>query len=392
MSAGRAVPLLGLAWACAPGPSPDSAQPASPRLDLALPPHFPALPGGAPTVAEAELGRHLFHDFRLSVNEGRSCGICHEGKKAYTDGFVRAVGTTGQSHSRNTLSLINIAWRGPLTWRDPSVLELDAQLEVPLFGEHPVEMGMDPAGLVDRLSGISLYPPLFAAAYPDASDPLSMAHIASALVAYERLIISGDSPYDRWLLGEEGALSAQAEAGRQLFFSPALGCSGCHGGLFLDLPTDADGQPTAEQPDYLNTGLYNIDGQGGYPPEETGLFALTGQPEDMGRFRVPSLRGVARSGPWGHDGSIGDLGDLLDAYARGGRLLVGGQYPGDGAQSPLKDPRIAGFALSAADKAALLAFLDALTDEEALSRPFLQTPFCSDPPDTADGACTPVAP
>ncbi len=359
---------------------------------LDLPPHFPDFPHPVPSQAEADLGRLLFHDFRLAVDDARSCGICHEGKKGYTDGFVRAVGALGDSHTRNTLSLLNLAWRGPLTWVHPELTDLNEQMQVPLFGMHPVEMGTDPDTLPDRLAGIPIYPPAFAAAYPDDPAPISMARIEDALEAYEILIVAGDTAYDRFLLGDDTALSADARAGMDLFFSARTGCGGCHGGLFLDLPAEVDGTPTGDTPLYVNVGMYNIDGAGGLPPEETGLHAQTGDPADMGRFRVPSLRGVAETGPWGHDGSYGALGDILDAYARGGRLLVGGPWPGDGALSPVKDARIRGFSMSDAEKRQLVAFLNALSDPAANAQPYLQTPFCSDPPDTGDPDCVVVAP
>ena len=380
--------LLAVMTGCSASPKMPST--ATDRVELDLAPHFPDFPGPAPTVAEAELGRLLFHDFRLAVDDARSCGICHEGKKGYTDGFVKAVGALGDAHTRNTLSLLNVAWRGPLTWVAPDLTDLATQAEVPLFGTHPVEMGTDPDTLPDRLADIALYPPAFSAAYPDDADPLTMDRVIDALVAYERLIIADDTPYDRFLQGDESALSDNARAGMDLFFSARTGCGTCHGGVFFDLPGAVDGTPVADTPGYVNTGMYNIDGAGGLPPEETGLHAMTGDPSDMGRFRTPSLRGVAETGPWGHDGSYGALSDIIDDYARGGRVLVGGPWPGDGRDSPVKDPRITGFSLSETERDQLVAFLESLTDTETNTRPFLQTPFCPDEPDTGDAGCVPV--
>ncbi len=383
---------LGLLAGCGPGV--DGARPvdtgAEARVTLELPPHFPDFPRPLPTRAQADLGRLLFHDFRLAVDDARSCGICHEGRKGYTDGFVVAVGALGDPHTRNTLSLLNLAWRGPLTWVAPDLTDLTEQMDTPLFGTHPVEMGADPATLPGKLREIPLYPPAFARAYPSEADPLTLENIQAAILAYETLIVAGDTPFDRYLQGDPAALGADAEAGRALFFSERLGCGACHGGLFLNLPTDPAGEPVSDVPEYLNIGMYDIDGAGGLPPDETGLYARTGDPADMGRFRVPSLRGVAETGPWGHDGSFSSLGDIIDAYARGGRLLVGGPWPGDGATSPHKDPRITGFALTEAEKGQLIAFLEALSDPEANARPFLQTPFCPDEPDTGDAGCVPV--
>ena len=384
--------IAGTGLACQAPDEPRALGNPAPAVELELPPHFPPFPHALPTDAQARLGRLLFHDFRLSVDDARSCGICHEGKKGYTDGFVVAVGALGDAHTRNTLSLLNLAWKGPLTWVEPDLTDPAEQMQTPLYGRHPVEMGVDPDTLPDKLAAIELYPPAFSAAFPEQADPISMANVEAALLAYELLIVAGDTPYDRYLLGASDALSAQQQAGMELFYSERTGCGGCHGGLFFDLPAMADGTPRSDTPEYLNVGMYNIDGLGGLPPDETGLHAWTGDPGDMGRFRVPSLRGVAETGPWGHDGSYGALEDIIDAYARGGRLLVGGPWPGDGRDSPHKDPRITGFALSDTERGQLVAFLESLTDAEANARPFLQTPFCPDDLDTGALDCIVVEP
>jgi cytochrome c peroxidase len=345
-----------------------------------FPAHFPepVIPQDNPLTAEKiALGRLLFYDVRLSVNGLRSCGICHEQAIGFTDGFVQAVGATNEKHSRNTLSLLNVAWRAPLTWRDPSVASLEAQLVTPLMGTDPVEMGMTEALLVERLSETTLYPSRFTAAFPEDAEPIRLENVAKALASFQRTLFGGDSSYDRHLAGAPDALSPAAARGMALFFGDALKCSRCHGGVFFDQPTD-DAGALLDEPAYFNTGLYNIDGAGGYPPDETGLHAETGRPEDMGRFRVPSLRGVTASGPWTHDGTVLFLPDLLDAYARGGRLIQSGPYPGDGAENPYKSPMLAGFTMTDADRDDLLAFLDALSDTTALSRPSLATPFCTD--------------
>lgn len=367
--------MLLLLLGCQADPAPEE-QPA--LTDVAFPEHFPdpLIPADNPLTDEKiQLGRYLFYDVRLSVNRLRSCGICHEPALGFTDGFVQAVGTTDEKHTRNTLSLINVAWREQLTWRDPSVTHLEAQLLTPLMGTEPVEMGMNEALLVRRLAYTDLYPPLFAAAFPEDPDPITLENVGLALSSFQRTIIGGTSPYDRLLLGDDEALSPAARRGMALFFSDDLKCSRCHGGVFLDQPTDADGSPT-DAHGYFNTGLYNVDGEGSYPEAEQGLIALTGEPSDMGRFRTPSLRGVETSGPWTHDGTVLFLEDLIDAYARGGREVLSGPTPGDGATSPYKSDLLTGFTLTGTDRADLLAFLSSLTDEGLLTRASLATPFC----------------
>ncbi|MFT4976530.1 MAG: cytochrome c peroxidase [Myxococcota bacterium] len=374
-----------------------SCQPASTggRLDLNVPSHFPSLPvpAGSPLTAETvALGRYLFYDIRLSVNGTRSCGICHEQAIGFVDGFVQAVGATSEKHTRNTLSLLNVGWRTQLTWQNPAVDCLEDQLLTPLSGDAPVEMGMTETMLLSRLSETALYPPLFVAAYPDEDAPLRLANVQRALGSFQRTIIGGRSPYDQYLLGDDEALDDAERRGMALFFSPELRCSRCHGGLFFEQPTDEDGE-VLDAHGYHNTGLYNIDGAGGYPPEETGLHALTGEAADMGRFRTPSLRGVTETGPWTHDGTVLDLGDLIDAYARGGREVLSGPTPGDGATNPYKSPLIAGFSLDDGQRGDLLAFLGALTDIDVLAKPDLATPFCveGDSGEIRNAPCTPPA-
>ena len=325
------------------------------------------------TPERIELGRYLFHDFRMSRNSERSCGICHEPAKGFTDGFSRAVGATGETHTRNTLSLINVGYRERLTWRDPTVRALEEQWHVPLFGEDPVEMGMTPDGLVERLRSIERYPPMFQAAFPEASEPITIEHIGRALASFQRTIVGGNTPYDRWLRGEDDAMSAEAKAGRELFVR--LECDGCHGGIFFDEPSAASGLGGPRH-GYANTGLYNLDGEGAYPASEPGLAAVTDEPADMGRFRIPSLRGVADSGPWSHDGSSLSLEAVIEAYARGGREVAHPDFAGDGAESPLKASALTGFDLSPGEKSALVAFLSALSDHGLMARPDLQTPYC----------------
>lgn len=359
--------MISLLLACASEPTLD-------RDLWGVPEHFPdpAVPQDNPlTPARVELGRYLFYDFGLSDTGTRSCGICHETAKGFTDGFVRAVGTHNDIHPRNTLSVINAAWRGELGWVPGSNLTLEQQLLIPLLGEHPIEMGMSEALLLERINDNPVYPPLFEQAFGDAEPTLE--HAAMAIAGFERSIIGGRSPYDAWLQGTP--LPEDAERGRALFFGEETQCSRCHGGLFLDSPTNQWGQVTAKHGAF-NTGLYNVDGEGAYPETAPGLIAKTGRARDSGVFRTPSLRNVSLTGPWGHDGSVGSLQDMLDSYARGGRLVSSGANPGDGATNPHKSKHIQGFDLSEAQAQDLLAFLDALTDESLLEDARYQSPFC----------------
>lgn len=363
-----------LAWGCA--------EPVASDWTWDLPSHVdePEVPALNPmSVEKVELGRYLFYDFQLSVDGGRSCGICHEPAKGFTDGFVRAIGTTGQIHPRNTLTVGNVAWREVLNWRDPEPTTLEEQLLVPLLGEHPiVEMGMGgrEEELLDRLRVFEPYPSLFAAAF--GSRPMTVEAVAQAIAAFQRSIVLLDSPYDRYLDGETTALSASAARGMDLFFGPRLACGQCHSGVFLDRSLESDG--SVGEVGFYNTGQYDIDGMGSYPPEEPGLVAVTGDPAQTGAFRTPSLRNVTATWPWGHDGTTLSLEDRVDAYARGGRLLEDVTFAGDGALNRYKSPLIAGFEWTDDERADLLAFLASLTDHEGLRRPEYADPFCRDEP------------
>src|ERR1700689_152268 len=160
-----------------------------------LPRNFPRpdVPATNPmSEAKAELGRHLFYDTRLSGNGTQSCATCHEQERAFTDGRARAVGSTGEVHPRGSMSLVNVAYAAALTWGNPSLTRLEDQALVPMFGTHPVELGLskDEPGLLERLRAESRYQALFAQAFGGDGEPFSLDHVTQALAAFERTIIS----------------------------------------------------------------------------------------------------------------------------------------------------------------------------------------------------------
>jgi cytochrome c peroxidase len=160
----------------------------------------------------------------------------------------------------------------------------------------------------------------------------------------------------------------------QLFFSERLECFHCHGGFnFTDSTTHENTR--VDSVGFHNTGLYNIDANGAYPAENTGLYDMTGQRRDMGRFRAPTLRNIALTGPYMHDGSIATLEEVIAHYQRGGRLIGDGPYAGDGRLNPFKSEFVRGFELSADERADLLSFLHALTDTSVVQDPVLSNPF-----------------
>jgi cytochrome c peroxidase len=346
----------------------------------ALPANFPTPkvpPDNPMSAAKVELGRFLFYDKRLSGNGTQSCGSCHEQSRAFTLPTETARGSTGESTPRNAQGLANVAYNATLTWANPSLVTLERQMETPLFGENPVEMGVNDgnkAAVLARIAGDARYPARFAAAFPNEPAPVvNWNTIIKAISAFERTMLSGDSRYDRYLAGT-ATLAADETRGMNLFFGEKAECFHCHGSFnFNDQIVHATSR-LVETP-FHNTGLYNIDGKGGFPYPNRGVFELTAKPDDMGMFRAPSLRNVAATPPYMHDGSKATLEAVLDHYAAGGTVTNSGPNAGDGRTNPYKSDLIARIDLSAQDKADLIAFLKTLTDDTLLTHPKFSDPF-----------------
>jgi cytochrome c peroxidase len=322
------------------------------------------------------LGRRLFYDTRLSINQTTSCASCHQQALAFTDGRPRAVGATGELHPRASMSLVNAAYLSRLTWANPLLEHLEDQALTPMFGDQPLEMGLGGHEdlLVDLLRSDSVYTVALPQVFPDDADPYSVLNAVRAIAAFVRSIVSFDSPYDRFQAGDTAALSESAQRGMELFFSERLECFHCHGGFnFTDSTTHENAR--VEQVGFHNTGLYNVDTNGAYPASNTGLYDMTGQRRDMGRFRAPTLRNIELTAPYMHDGSIATLEQVIAHYERGGRMIADGPYAGDGRLSPFKSEFVRGFDVTDRERADLLAFLHALTDETVVSDPALANPF-----------------
>lgn len=344
-----------------------------------LPSHVPAprVPAGNPmSAAKVDLGRHLFYDPRLSGNGTISCSSCHLQERAFTDGRARSPGATGGLTPRNAPGLANVAWNATYTWANPALVSLERQMEVPLFGDDPVEMGVTDGNrteILARLRAEPAYPALFRQSFPDDAEPLTMANAIKAIAAFERGIVSVDSRYDRYLEGK-AALSDSETRGMELFFGERGECHHCHGSFnFNDQVAHARSREV-ETP-FHNTGLYNIGGTGAFPYPNRGLFEFTGAPADMGAFRAPSLRNVAVTGPYMHDGSVATLAEVIELYSEGGRDVRSGPNKGDGRLNPHKSGLITRIGLTSRDKRDLLAFLGTLTDETLLTDPRLSSPW-----------------
>lgn len=352
-------------------------------LALVLPAHFPApqVPADNPlTEAKAELGRFLFYDRRLSGNGSQACASCHHQDKAFTDGLARAIGSTGDMHPRNAQGLANVVYNPTFTWANPSLLSLEAQLQVPLFGDNPVEMGINDSNLgevLDRVRGDIRYPALFAQAFPGDGNPITWGNITRAIASFQRTLISGNSRYDQMLQGQ-ATFTPTEQRGLELFFGEKAECFHCHASVNFNDQFVHAATRVLDTP-FHNTGLYNIGGSGNFPEDNQGLFEFTAQPTDRGLFRAQSLRNVEVTAPYMHDGSIATLEQVLDFYAAGGRHITSGPYAGDGRQHPNKSDLISRIDLNAQDKADLVAFLKTLTDHDFLTNPKFANPFTQQP-------------
>jgi cytochrome c peroxidase len=323
----------------------------------------PSVPADNPmTAAKVELGRYLFYDKRMSVNGRESCGSCHRQELAFTDGRVRAEGTTGALHPRSSMSLVNVAYNPVFTWANSSLNSLEQQALVPMLGDDPVELGLKgrEQSYLDAVRRDPIYQKLFPRAFPDSSDPFTLSTVTKSIAAFERSIVSMRSPYDRYRYGhDDNAISESAKRGEFLFDSSEhAGCFRCHAGWNFGGNVRYDGGPSVVSGSFFNTGV------SAYAAPNRGLFEQTGRPEDVGRFRVPSLRNVGVTAPYMHDGSLATLQDVIDHYAAGGKM-----------DHPNKSRIVRKLNLSAQDRKDLVEFLKSLTDEEMLHDPRWADPW-----------------
>ncbi|NOS99226.1 MAG: di-heme enzyme [Phycisphaerales bacterium] len=377
--------LAFLPGACVPAPMPgDGTEPPPSTYEFRLPQGFPTpvVPDDNPMTDEKiELGRHLFYDTRLSGNGLQACASCHIPEHGFAEPRTTAVGSTGQVTARNAPGLANAAYYSTYTWSSKLLLRFEQQMLIPMFGEDPIEMGItgNEDVVLERIRDDDRYTTLFAAAFPDDAGAFDFDHIVKAIACFLRTMIAGDSRWHRAIYqGEDAALGDAARRGAELFFSERLECHHCHGGFHFTQATRHDGT-VFQEGSFHNIGLYNVNDEGGYPPSDTGLLKFTGDPNDMGKFRAPSLQNVAATAPYFHDGSAATLRDVIAVYEAGGRLLESGPNAGDGRTNPLKSGFIRGFTLTDSERDDLIAFLESLTDDRFLSDPRFGNPFEQEP-------------
>jgi cytochrome c peroxidase len=280
------------------------------------------------TPARVLLGKTLFFDPRLSASGVTSCATCHNPGFAWGDGMPRAVGHGMQVLARRTPTLLNVAWAELLFW-DGRAGSLEEQALGPISA--PGEMNLPLEELTARVRGIAEYAPMFEAAYP--GEPIAPDTIARAIASFERTIVSEQAPFDRWIEGDEAAISEPAKRGFALFNGKAQ-CSSCHAGWrFTDDAFHDIGVPGDDR------------GRGKHLPSiEVVQFA----------FKTPTLRNVDRRWPYMHDGSEPTLESVIELYDQGGRE-----------RRPSLSREIRPLGLSAGEKAELVAFLGTLTSVDA---------------------------
>lgn len=291
------------------------------REMLGVPERFPtpAVPeSNPPTLEKLELGRALFSEKRLSANGTQSCVDCHLEEHAFADTLKAPFGSTGQALVRNSQSLLNVAYAPTLTWAADNLTTIEEQLHIPLSNDNPIELGVTDGQrdtVMARFAADSTYADMFAKAFPEIDAPtLDAARFALATFC-RSLYDTEPSAYDRYVDGETSALTQQQQFGAELFFGEKYECFHCHTGVMM---TVAYADSTRAEPSFFNNGLYDVDGDGSYPATDQGLYDLTLRSRDRGSFRPASLRNVAKTPPYMHDGSLATLRSVVEHYVRGG--------------------------------------------------------------------------
>jgi cytochrome c peroxidase len=321
-----------------------------------LPPEVPA--GNPPTAAKVELGKKLYFDPRLSLDDTVACASCHDPRQGFADPRPVSIGVGGKSGVRNSPTVLNAAFLREQFWdgRSPT---LEDQAKQPLV--NPVEMAMpDHAAVEAKLRKLAEYPPLFAAAFGD--EKITIDRVAQAIASFERTLLDLVAPIDRFLAGDAKAISESAKRGWELYNGKAR-CNTCHGhiGAF----------PLFTDELYHNIGVAAkaVDFEGlarqleGHPEElaklshepginQLGRFIVTKERKDIGAFKTPQLRNIAKTAPYMHDGSEKTLRDVIEFYDRGGDpnpWLDGGMRP---------------LGLTEPEKADLVALLETFTGDD----------------------------
>ena len=268
----------------------DRTRPAAPA---GLPP-VPHPQDNPPTEAKISLGKQLYFDGRLSRDNKVSCASCHDSAKGYSNGERFATGVEGKKGGRSAPTVINAAYQTFQFW-DGRAGSLEEQALGPI--QNPIEMNMTLPEVVKKLNGIDGYRKQFQAVF---GTDVTSEGIGKAIAAYERTVLSGDAPFDRFQAGDKGALSDAAQRGMKLFFGKAH-CSACHVGA-----------------NFSDNAFHNVGIGMDKPQPDAGREAISKLSGDRGSFKTPTLREIARTAPYMHDGSLKTLEEVVGHYNKGG--------------------------------------------------------------------------
>jgi len=317
-------------------------------LNLDIPKHFPDMdiPEDNPTTVEGvTLGRYLFYEKKLSGDNTMSCATCHIDKDGFSDKRQFSIGIDGSVGTRQAMAIINIGWLDDLFW-DGRAKGVENQALAPV--EDPIEMKANWDEVVIKLQNTDIYPSMFFDAF--CSDTITKENAVKAIAQFERTMISKDSKFDHALYYyTKGVEFTDDESeGYDLFYGERADCFHCHSGSLL---TDQI---------FHNNGLDAI--------PDAGLEKVTNNPSDKGRFRTPTLRNIALTAPYMHDGRFKTLEEVIDHYSEG-------VHP-----SPTIDPLMefsndGGVHLSDEEKRKLIAFLHTFTDTTFINNPAFSNPF-----------------
>ena len=298
----------------------------------------PDVPADNPvTDAKAALGKALYFDKRLSRDGTVSCATCHDPSKGWTDRAPVSTGIKGQKGGRSAPTVLNSAYMETQFW-DGRAKSLEEQAKGPI--QNPIEMGFTHEACVAQLKSIKGYAPLFKAAFGD--EGVDIDRVAKAIATFERTVLTGNAPYDKWQAGDKKAMSASAARGFNLFHAKA-NCAICHDGF-----------------NFSNSDFHNLGVGMAAKTPDLGRYEQTKEEKDKGSFKTPTLRNLKDTAPYMHDGSQATLREVVDFYNKGGE------------KNPQLDGRIKPLGLTAAEIDDLLAFLGALNgDPVAIKAPKL---------------------
>ena len=289
------------------------------------------------TEAKIQLGRKLFYEKGLSLDSSVSCASCHLQRFAFADTARVSKGFQGDTGFRNSSTLTNVAFQTAF-FRDGGVFSLERAVHPPVLGEF--EMNMNLTEMLNRLNADDEYPRLFEKVLGSKIDNKG---IVQALASFQRMFISFNSPYDNFIAGDSSALNAAQKRGLVLFRSERLNCAACH-----------------VEPLFIDNQMHNIGLYTEY--NEYGRGRVTLKKEDFGKFRTPTLRNIAVTFPYMHDGNVKTLDEVIEFYKTGGF------------EHPNKSDKMRAFDLSEHEKDDLIAFLQALTDSSFITNPQFSSP------------------